>query len=120
MGSGSAPAAMIPRGGAAGSGGDARRRRRLLGRPDRPRVIRLPLFGPVASDATAFRLIDAIASDPGLLDAVRAVRAARARARARAWERRRAAPTVVIDVEAMLVGAHSVKTRLHLSGRRSS
>jgi hypothetical protein len=28
-----------------------------------------PLFGAVASDTTAFRLIDRIASDPGLLDA---------------------------------------------------
>ena len=30
-----------------------------------------PLFGPVASDATAFRLIDRIASDAGFLDALR-------------------------------------------------
>ena len=30
------------------------------------------LFGPVASDSTAFRVIDRIASEPGLLDAVRA------------------------------------------------
>ena len=42
-----------------------------------------PLFGPVASDTTAFRLIDRIASEPAMLEAVRA---ARARARARAWE----------------------------------
>ena len=41
------------------------------------------LFGPVASDATAFRVIDAIAADPGLLDALRA---ARARARENAWK----------------------------------
>ena len=42
-----------------------------------------PLFGSVASDSTAFRLVDRIANDPGLLDAVRT---ARARARERAWE----------------------------------
>ena len=30
-----------------------------------------PLFGPVASDSTAFRLIDRIASEPALLDALR-------------------------------------------------
>src|SRR5207248_10159878 len=42
-----------------------------------------PLFGPVASDSTAFRLIDRIAEEPELLDAVRS---ARARARQRAWE----------------------------------
>jgi hypothetical protein len=34
------------------------------------------LFGPVASDATAFRLIDEIARDRALLDALRAARAA--------------------------------------------
>src|SRR4051794_29303721 len=41
-----------------------------------------PLFGPVASDTTAFRLIDRLAADAGALDALRA---ARARARVRAW-----------------------------------
>jgi Transposase DDE domain group 1 len=40
------------------------------------------LFGPVASDSTAFRVIDRIASEPGGLDALRAAHA-RARARAR-------------------------------------
>ncbi len=38
------------------------------------------LFGPVASNSTAFRVIDRVASTPGLLEAVRA---AHARARAR-------------------------------------
>src|SRR3954452_9515618 len=33
------------------------------------------LFGPVASDATAFRLVDAIAADPDLSAALRAARA---------------------------------------------
>jgi hypothetical protein len=36
------------------------------------------LFGAVASDSTAFRIVDRIASEPGLLDAVR-VADARAR-----------------------------------------
>src|SRR4051795_5786698 len=36
------------------------------------------LFGPVASDSTAFRVIDRIASQPGLLDALRAAHARRA------------------------------------------
>ena len=65
-----------------------------------------PLFGAVASDATAFRLIDAIAGDPGLLDAVRA---ARARARQRAWEAGVCPERVIIDVDATLIGAHSEK-----------
>ena len=37
-----------------------------------------PLFGPVASDATAFRVIDRIARDPELLAALRAARRGRA------------------------------------------
>ena len=41
------------------------------------------LFGPVASDSTAFRVIDRIASEPGLLGALRS---AHARARARFWQ----------------------------------
>ena len=36
------------------------------------------LFGAVASDSTAFRMVDRIASEPGLLDALRV--GARARA----------------------------------------
>jgi hypothetical protein len=39
------------------------------------------LFGPVASDSTAFRVIDALAGDPELIGAVRV---ARSRARASA------------------------------------
>ena len=38
------------------------------------------LFGPVASDSTAFRVIDRVASDPALLEALRS-----APARAREW-----------------------------------
>ena len=65
-----------------------------------------PLFGPVASDATAFRLIDRIASDP---EALEAMRAARARARARAWELGARPERIVIDVDATLIGAHTEK-----------
>src|SRR5205807_4401357 len=53
-----------------------------------------PLFGPVASDSTAFRLIDRIAGEPGLLEAVRA---ARARARERAWALGVRPERIVID-----------------------
>jgi hypothetical protein len=65
-----------------------------------------PLFGPVASDATAFRVIDRIASDPALLDALRA---ARARAREHAWKAGAAPERIVIDIDATLIGAHSEK-----------
>jgi hypothetical protein len=65
-----------------------------------------PLFGPVASDATAFRVIDAIAADPALLDALRA---ARARARENAWTAGAAPERIVIDIDATLIGAHSEK-----------
>jgi DDE family transposase len=65
-----------------------------------------PLFGQVASDATAFRVIDALAADPALLGAMRA---ARARAREHAWGAGAAPERVVIDVDATLIGAHSEK-----------
>jgi Transposase DDE domain group 1 len=65
-----------------------------------------PLFGPVASDTTAFRLIDRIAGDPG---ALAALRAARAQARARAWELGARPPRMVIDIDATLIGAHTEK-----------
>src|SRR5919198_2092084 len=65
-----------------------------------------PLFGAVASDSTAFRLIDRIAGDPGALEALRA---ARARARARAWELGARPERIVIDVDATLVRAHTEK-----------
>jgi hypothetical protein len=64
------------------------------------------LFGPVASDSTAFRLIDRIASEPGLLDALRA---AHARARERFWELHGAPERVTIDVDATLIAVHSEK-----------
>jgi hypothetical protein len=65
-----------------------------------------PLFGTVASDSTAFRLIDRIAGDPGLLDALRAARAA---ARQRAWELGVRPERIVIDIDATLINAHTEK-----------
>src|SRR5450755_4693306 len=64
------------------------------------------LFGPVASGSTAFRMIDRVASLPGLLDAVRS---AHARARARFWKLHGAPERLTIDVDATLITAHSEK-----------
>ena len=64
------------------------------------------LFGRVASDSTAWRVIDDIA-EVGLLDAVRAARAA-ARARVFTLGARPAGP-LVIDIDATLITAHSDK-----------
>jgi DDE family transposase len=64
------------------------------------------LFGSVASDSTAFRTVDRIASRPGLLDAIRV---AHAKARARFWELRGAPERLTIDVDATLLTAHSEK-----------
>lgn len=64
------------------------------------------LFGPVASDSTAFRVVDRIASEPGLLDALRE---AHARARERFWELHGAPKRLTIDVDATLIAAHSEK-----------
>ena len=66
------------------------------------------LFGAVASDSTAFRIIDRIASTPGMLDAVRV---AHARARARFWELDGAPERLTIDVDATLITAHSEKEK---------
>src|SRR3954465_15031978 len=78
-----------------------------------------PLFGPVASDATAFRVIDRIAADPALLEGLRgaradpalleALRAARARARTTAWNAGVAPERIVVDIDATLISAHSEK-----------
>ena len=64
------------------------------------------LFGPVASDSTAFRVIDQVAADPALLDALRA---AHARARERFWELHGAPERLTIDVDATLISVHSEK-----------
>jgi DDE family transposase len=66
------------------------------------------LFGPVASDSTAFRMVDRIASTPGLLEAVRV---AHARARARFWELHGAPERLTLDVDATLITAHSEKEK---------
>ena len=66
------------------------------------------LFGSVASDSTAFRMVDRIASTPGLLDALRA---AHASARARFWELHGAPERLTIDVDATLITAHSEKEK---------
>jgi hypothetical protein len=64
------------------------------------------LFGQVASDSTAFRMVDRIASTPGLLDALRV---AHASARARFWELDGAPQRLTLDVDATLITAHSEK-----------
>jgi hypothetical protein len=64
------------------------------------------LFGSVASDATAFRMIEKIATTPGLLDAVRS---AHAIARERFWEVHGAPRRLTIDVDATLITSHSEK-----------
>jgi Transposase DDE domain group 1 len=66
------------------------------------------LFGPVASDSTAFRVVDRIASDPALLDALRS---AHARARDRFWRLHGAPERLTIDIDATLITAHSEKER---------
>jgi hypothetical protein len=64
------------------------------------------LFGAVASDSTAFRVIDQIASTPGLLDALAD---AHARAREQVWKLCEAPDRVTIDVDATLITSHSDK-----------
>jgi hypothetical protein len=64
------------------------------------------LFGAVASDSTAFRVIDRVASEPGLVDALRS---AHASARERFWQLHGAPQRLTIDVDATLVTAHSEK-----------
>ena len=65
-----------------------------------------PLFGTVASDSTVFRLIDRIAGEPALLDALRSARAC---ARERAWGLGVRPARIVIDIDATLVNAHTEK-----------
>jgi hypothetical protein len=64
------------------------------------------LFGAVASDSTAFRTVDKIASMSGGLDALRS---AHVRARERFWELHGAPESLTIDVDATLIAAHSEK-----------
>ncbi len=65
-----------------------------------------PLFGRVASDSTAFRVIDKIASTPGLLDALDD---AHARAREHVWKLTGPPTEVTIDLDATLLTSHSDK-----------
>src|SRR4051812_6568309 len=64
------------------------------------------LFGAAASDSTAFRVIDQIASDP---EAIGWLRAAHAQARARVWELAGAPERLTIDLDATLLTSHSDK-----------
>jgi len=64
------------------------------------------LFGPVASDSTAFRVVDRVAAEPALMEALRV---AHARARERFWELHGAPERLTIDVDATLITAHSEK-----------
>lgn len=74
------------------------------------------LFGPVASDPTVSRAITTLGGDAARV--VPAIRAARARARAAVWARRRPLAgipgtrdggLVIVDLDATLVGAYSDK-----------
>ena len=65
-----------------------------------------PLFGEVASDATAYRVIERIAREPELLEGLRA---ARKKGRERAWELGVAPERVTIDLDATLIQSHSEK-----------
>ena len=71
------------------------------------------LFGPVASDPTVSRLVDALAERPG--EAIAAIRTARAQARGRVWSHRTPfadeaeSGRVVVDLDATLIGSHSEK-----------
>ena len=64
------------------------------------------LFGAAASDSTAFRVIDQIATEP---EAIGWLRAAHATARARVWELAGAPERLTIDLDATLLAAHSDK-----------
>jgi DDE family transposase len=68
------------------------------------------LFGPVASDPTVSRLIDSLAGQP--VEAIAAIRAARACARAKVWAHQSPLASddrVVVDLDATLIGSHSEK-----------
>ena len=62
------------------------------------------LFGAVASESTAHRVIRSIGAEQ-----LEAIRAARASARARAWEAGARPKELIIDFDATLLGAHSEK-----------
>jgi len=64
------------------------------------------LFGPVASDATAYRCLERL--DEAALSRIRAARAA---ARARAWQLGQAPRRLILDIDATLLTAHSKEGR---------
>jgi hypothetical protein len=66
----------------------------------------LALFGGVASDSTAYRVIERIAADPRLVEELRG---AHARARARAWELGVGPERVTLELDATLIASHSEK-----------
>jgi Transposase DDE domain group 1 len=66
----------------------------------------LRLFGAVASDSTAYRMIERVAADPALLDGLRG---AHAKARSHAWELGVKPERVTIELDATLITAHSEK-----------
>ena len=63
------------------------------------------LFGEVASDSTAFRMVDRVASEQLLGE----LRAAHARARERFWKLHGAPERLTIDLDATLITSHSDK-----------
>ena len=68
------------------------------------------VFGPVASDPTISRLLDTLAADVD--EVVAAIGAARAAARPRVWDHQSSLADdtqVIIDLDATLIGSHSVK-----------
>jgi hypothetical protein len=65
-----------------------------------------PLFGAVASESTAHRVIKSI--DAVVLEAIRA---ARAKALKRAWDAGARPETITLDIDASLLTAHSEKER---------
>ena len=71
------------------------------------------LFGAVASDSTAFRVLDGIGEAE--LEAVRAVRAA---ARARAWRLGAQPERIVLDLDGTLVDSHSDKEQAAATYKR--
>jgi hypothetical protein len=83
------------------------------------------VFGSVASDPTISRVFAALAAD--VAQALPAIRAARARARAAVWDRRRPLAgtpgsrrggQVVVDIDATLVTAHSEKEHAEPTHKR--
>jgi hypothetical protein len=66
----------------------------------------LALFGDVASDSTAYRVIEAMAADSALIEGLRE---AHAKARTHAWELGVKPERITIELDATLIAAHSEK-----------